>query len=257
MHQILPKPLYLSANLNGWSLQIRTHSSVFDEVDLSWYVMAHGDAREGKWRENLRMQWVASTFHTTSEFGVSSITTADAHISAAGSRLNWRPRRFKWTRPFRRKTKSGFCACAVTFLLAPASGSNGSTQIWQLQVYDAAIINERDTVLYLYHCISTVMWLSGRVVSVMPEMSILPIAELLVSCMVLQWSACFVRRVMAIFLFPTWWYGDLLVSYVVLWWSARFLLYVLVICVFTTCCYRDILVSYVALWWSVCFIGVL
>ena len=28
------------------------------------------------------------------------------------------PRRFKWTRPFRRKTKSGFCACAITFQLA-------------------------------------------------------------------------------------------------------------------------------------------
>ena len=42
-------------------------------------------------------------------------TTADAHTSAASSRLNWRPRRFKWTRPFRRKTKSGFCACAITF----------------------------------------------------------------------------------------------------------------------------------------------
>jgi hypothetical protein len=25
------------------------------------------------------------------------------------------PRRFKWTRPFRRKTKSDFCACAITF----------------------------------------------------------------------------------------------------------------------------------------------
>jgi len=25
------------------------------------------------------------------------------------------PCRFKWTRPFRRKTKSGFCACAITF----------------------------------------------------------------------------------------------------------------------------------------------
>jgi len=40
---------------------------------------------------------------------------ADAHTSAASSR---RPRRFKWTRPFRRKTKSGFCACAITFQLA-------------------------------------------------------------------------------------------------------------------------------------------
>jgi len=61
------------------------------------------------------MEWVASTLHTISEHGVSSITTADAHTSAASSRLNWRPRRFKWTRPFRRKTKSGFCVWAVTF----------------------------------------------------------------------------------------------------------------------------------------------
>ena len=77
--------------------------------------MAHGDAREGKWRGNWRMEWVASTLHTTSEHAVSSITTADAHTTAASSRLNWRPRRFKWTRPFRRKTKSVFCACAITF----------------------------------------------------------------------------------------------------------------------------------------------
>jgi hypothetical protein len=77
--------------------------------------MPHGDAREGKWRGNWRMEWVASTLHTISEHGVSSITTADAHTSAASSRLNWHPRRFKWTRPFRGKTKSGFCACAITF----------------------------------------------------------------------------------------------------------------------------------------------
>ena len=53
--------------------------------------------------------------HTTSKRGVSSITNADAHISAASSRLNWPPCRFKWTRPFLRETKSGFCACAITF----------------------------------------------------------------------------------------------------------------------------------------------
>jgi len=34
------------------------------------------------------MEWVASTLHTTSEAGVSSITTADARTSAASSRLN-------------------------------------------------------------------------------------------------------------------------------------------------------------------------
>ena len=61
------------------------------------------------------MEWVVSTLHTTSEHGVSSITAADAHTSAASSQMNRRPHRFKWIRPFRRKTKSGFCACAITF----------------------------------------------------------------------------------------------------------------------------------------------
>ena len=84
-------------------------------VESNWNVMAHGDAREGKWRGNWRMEWVDSTLHTSSEHGVSSITTADAHTSAASSRLNWLPRRFKWTRPFRRKTKYGPCACTITF----------------------------------------------------------------------------------------------------------------------------------------------
>jgi len=37
------------------------------------------------------MEWVASTFHTTSKHGASSITTVDAHTSAASSRLNWPP----------------------------------------------------------------------------------------------------------------------------------------------------------------------
>jgi len=48
--------------------------------------------KKGKWRGNWWMEWVASTLHTTSEHGVSSITTADAHASAASSRLNWRHR---------------------------------------------------------------------------------------------------------------------------------------------------------------------
>jgi len=41
-------------------------------VESSWNVMARGDAREGKWRGNWRMVWVASTLHPTSEHGVSS-----------------------------------------------------------------------------------------------------------------------------------------------------------------------------------------
>ena len=78
------------------------------QVESIWNVLAHGDAREGKWKGNWRMEWVASTLHTTLELGVYSITTADAHTSAASSRLNWSPRRFKWTRPFRRKNEIWF-----------------------------------------------------------------------------------------------------------------------------------------------------
>ena len=64
------------------------------------------------------MQWVASTLHTTSEHGVSSITTADAHTSAASSRLNLRPPAdLNGLVRFARKTKSGFCASAITFQL--------------------------------------------------------------------------------------------------------------------------------------------
>ena len=43
-------------------------------------------------------------------------------------RLNWRPRRFKYTRPFRRKTKYGFCACAVTFQMQSTSALDGRAQ---------------------------------------------------------------------------------------------------------------------------------
>ena len=66
------------------------------------------------------MQWVASTLHTTSEHGVSSITTADAHTSAASSQTELTPPAdLNGLVRFARKTKSGFCACAITFQLAP------------------------------------------------------------------------------------------------------------------------------------------
>jgi len=54
-----------------------------------WDMVKHG---RGKWRGNWRVKWVAITLHTTLEHGVSSITTTDAHTSAASSGLNLRPR---------------------------------------------------------------------------------------------------------------------------------------------------------------------
>ena len=95
---------------------------------------AHSEPDSTRWRTGGEVKGklangVGSQYsHATSERGLSSITQADAHTSAASSRLNWRPHRFKWTRPFRGKTKSGFCACAITFrtsytLRVPSSSS--------------------------------------------------------------------------------------------------------------------------------------
>jgi hypothetical protein len=87
-------------------------------VESSWNVMAHGDAWEEKWRGNKRMEWVTSKCHMTEEHRLEwAVQTlqADVHASPASSQINWPPRRFKWTHPFCWKTKSGFCACAITF----------------------------------------------------------------------------------------------------------------------------------------------
>ena len=77
-----------------------------------WHTVTHGG---GKWRGKMRMEWAASSLALDDGARSIQLLSADAHTSAASSRLNWHPRRFKWTRPFRWKTKSGFCACAITF----------------------------------------------------------------------------------------------------------------------------------------------
>jgi hypothetical protein len=96
-------------------------------VESSWNVMAHGDARERKCEVETG-EWsgypVPFTLHTTSEHGVSSITTVDAHTSASSIRLNWYPCQFKWTSPFRQKMKSGFCTCPITFQTQSTSTSS-------------------------------------------------------------------------------------------------------------------------------------
>jgi hypothetical protein len=82
-------------------------------VECVWNLMAHGDARVGKWRGNWRIEWVANTLTLPRN------VVYPALLSLMGTprlpAVDWRPCRFQWTRPFRRKTKSGFCACAITF----------------------------------------------------------------------------------------------------------------------------------------------
>ena len=122
-------------------LQSQSHSSILKMevagssqtlVESSWNVVAHGDAWEGKWRGNWRMECVAITLHYLGTWCIQHYNT-DAHTSAASSRLNWRPCRFKWTRPFRRKTKSGFCACAITFQTQSNSLPNSMvSHLWRI-----------------------------------------------------------------------------------------------------------------------------
>ena len=86
------------------------------EIESTWNVMAHGDEREGKWRWNWRMEWVSQYY--SQYLGTWCIQHyyrwwATPQLPA----VDWTEasRRFKWTRPFQRKTKSDFCACAIIF----------------------------------------------------------------------------------------------------------------------------------------------
>ena len=112
-------PKYYAYTNNRISVyKLKYHQPRLIYVESSWNVMAHGDARAEKWRGNQWMEWAASKRHMTAEHRLArAVQTpqADVHSTPASSRLNWRSRRFKWTRPFGRKTKCGFCACAITF----------------------------------------------------------------------------------------------------------------------------------------------
>jgi hypothetical protein len=81
-------------------------------VESSWNVMAHGDARKGSEEET--GEW--SSQYPSHYLGTWCIQ--HYYRWYAMSVVDWTdclPCRFKWTRPFRRKTKSGFCAHAITF----------------------------------------------------------------------------------------------------------------------------------------------
>ena len=100
------------------SMQVGTQRTAYkdlQEVECVWNLMAHGDAREGKWRGNWRMEWVASTLTLPRNVVCPALLTLMRTTRLPA--VDWTdcPGRFKWTRPFLRKTKSGFCPCAITF----------------------------------------------------------------------------------------------------------------------------------------------
>ena len=84
-------------------------------LELVRNLVAHGDPREGKWRGNWRMEWVASNL--TPPPNVVYPPFFKLMRTPRLPVVDWTdaPHRFKWTRPFRGKTKSGFCACSITF----------------------------------------------------------------------------------------------------------------------------------------------
>jgi len=87
-------------------------------VEWKRNLVAHGDAREEKWRGKRRMEWVvkqSSVWLGTVHPVLLQSFSPDPHSKKSSTLLNWHPRRYKWTRPFRWKTESGFCACAITF----------------------------------------------------------------------------------------------------------------------------------------------
>ena len=106
----------------------------FTDLVKNWRSRARAEPDGTRWRTGGKVKGklakgVCSQYsHPTSERGLSSITQADAHTSSARSRLNWRLHRFKWTRPFRGETKSGFCACAITFRTSYTTWSQGGKE---------------------------------------------------------------------------------------------------------------------------------
>ena len=103
-------------------------------IQLSWNLMAHCDARYGKWMGSMRVEWVASSLalylRTWCIQHYCHYYCWCAHLGCQQSTGTPTPnptRQFKWTRPFLWKTKSGFCACAITFQTC-------SISIWQITV---------------------------------------------------------------------------------------------------------------------------
>jgi len=80
------------------------------------------------------------------------------------------PRRFKWTRPFRRKTKSVFCACAITFQVQSKPNE------WNPHTSNISL----STVVMLYCIILTSVILLKILMSVMSIMVLIHILSVLV-----------------------------------------------------------------------------
>ena len=88
----------------------------FRAVEAIWNVMAHVDVRCGELKGELA-NGVGNQYpsHYLGTCCIQHYYRWCAHLGCQQSTELTPTDRFKWTRPFRRKTKYGFCACAITF----------------------------------------------------------------------------------------------------------------------------------------------
>ena len=130
-------------------------------VESSLNVMAHGDALEGKWRGNWRIDWVASTLYTTSEHGVSSITTTDAHTSAASSRLKWRPSDLNWLVRFAERWSLVSARAPSHFKrsLTSPRGTSGCFWIYRWNILKIVLAYRNKNTSSLESCPESSFWL--------------------------------------------------------------------------------------------------
>jgi hypothetical protein len=92
---------------NGTALPFFTYSP----VEMWWHTVTHRRGSEGG---NWRMEWVASTLHTTSEHVYPALLPLMRTPRLPAVDWTDAPLLYKRTRPFRRRKKSVFCVCAIT-----------------------------------------------------------------------------------------------------------------------------------------------
>jgi len=91
---------------------------VYPALEWKRNLVAHGDAREEKWRGKRRMEWVASSLQFHSEQSIQCYYNRSPPTRTPKKPvLDWTdtPADINGLVLFRWKTESGFCACAITF----------------------------------------------------------------------------------------------------------------------------------------------
>jgi len=77
-----------------------------------------------------------------------------AHLGWPVVDWTYAPRWFKWTRPFRKKTKYGFCACAITFqLVSTTQQAVGGTVTYVFQSIRETWISELHSAAAFRRCV--------------------------------------------------------------------------------------------------------